>query len=135
MTVDAFIDRLKLYTPQGVTLWVGKNRNDYNLESTPTDVVLVEVGKWPSTWRTGCSLTLTVRVMVGKMVSLLPYSGVELRDTMQDIANTFVAQVNTDAYILVQQVSPFEFFDAAEGAGVNSQAWLMFEMTMKIWKP
>jgi hypothetical protein len=87
-------------------------------------------------------MKIKVRMLVGKtqQLSTNPKEGddpttvaLEVRDDLQDIANGALAAIAADSDILIIDVTPYQFFDAPEGLTLENYAWLMFEVTMKIW--
>jgi len=144
MNITAYLNRLEDYTPTGYTFWTGLHREAYNMEKTIQDTMLVVYpNPYPSDWRTHCSDTITQEIWFGMMVNLkreateyshAPYSGISVVQTIHDLADDFIASLNTDPYIAVNSVEPYTFHDSPDGKGVNRQVWLQVTLNLRIWR-
>jgi len=142
MTITQFIQRLLTHVPSDWTYYATGQASNYNQESTPADVVLVELPRWPAKYRQMCAFEVNVQVYVGKLVNLIPAAGTEVHApyhsteviaAMHAAFDQFLDDVNTDNYMQVLTASPLEYIDAASGFGVNSQAWMRSSVQLRLW--
>lgn len=142
MTYSQFIKLLESAKPEGFIVWAAHAKDSYNVEPTPSDVVLIELPAWPSGWRGYCSKKINIKCWLGKMVTLLPegttqlhapYSGTELIDTLTIASDTFVTNLANNIHVHVLRVGDYKYFDAVEGITVNAQVWMTFDVDMLVW--
>lgn len=146
MTLQQFSGILEQYTPNGYEYWAGHNRSAYNIEKTISDTLLVVLpNPFPVQWREKCWHTISLQLWFGKLVELKstttgeqqhdPYNPIELRDGLYNTAADYLAQLNTDQYVQVQQeLIQGTFYDSPDGQSVNRQVWLQVPVTLKVYK-
>ena len=144
MTIKEFLNKIEDYTPSGYAFWSGLHRTHYNTNKTVEDTFLVVFpNPWPAQWRSQCSYTVDVEMWLGHVVDIKktvegeyqhdPYSPIDILANLHIEANDLLASINTNAYLSVLNVDPFEFFDQPDGASVNSQVWLKIKASIRIW--
>jgi hypothetical protein len=145
MTLQEFSEILEQYTPEGFTYWAGHNRAMYNAEKQISDTLLVVLpNPYPVEWRAKCWYTVQVQLWFGKLLTIKPtttgdqqhnpYSPIEVRDEVYNIADEYLEQLNTDYNIQVNQdVIQGTFYDSPDGQSVNRQVWLQVPVTLKVY--
>jgi hypothetical protein len=116
-------------------------KSHYNREKKITDIIiLVPPKEWPLNWRADCSYDVEVEVWIGKMVNLRTdrqdetYPLATIRDTLNADANTLIGLLNTDDYVqvLTDDISA-SYWSPEEGATINTQEFVSFPLTLKVW--
>jgi hypothetical protein len=114
---------------------------DYNREKRIGNIIiLVPPKQWPLNWRAGCDHDVEIQVMIGKLAelrteeteSMYPYA--LLRDALNDDARLFLRTLNSHSNVQVVNTDiSGEYFRADDGPTVNSQEFLRFTFTVKLW--
>lgn len=116
-------------------------KSHYNREKKITDIIiLVPPKEWPLNWRADCSYDVEVEVWIGKMVNLRTdrqddtYPLATIRDTLNTDANTLIGLLNTDDYVqvLTDDISA-SYWSPEEGATINTQEFVSFPLTLRVW--
>lgn len=147
MNLQQFSRLLEQYAPDGFAYWAGHNKSSYNTEKTISDTLLVVLpNPFPVQWRDRCWHTVTMQLWFGKVVDVKtisigeqqhdPYNPIELRDGLYMIAADYIAQINSNDYIQVQQeIVQGTYYDSPDGQSVNRQVWLQVPLTLKVYQP
>jgi hypothetical protein len=144
MTIVEFSEILQSYTPTGWSFWANHLRSAYNYERDIQNTMqLVLPRAWPSRWRETCEHTATVELWFLKLVELKketegtqqhdPYSSLEERHLLHQLADEVIEQINTNDKIQVLNVKPYNFFDSPEGRNVNRQILLQCEIELRVY--
>ena len=113
---------------------------DYNKNKKISDIIILLPPKeWPLNWRSGCFYDVEIEFMIGRVAELrdnrddtYPYA--EIRDELNEDAVTFLGALNTDGSTLVLQTDIMgSYFSNSEGPTVNSQEFLKFPVTVRLW--
>jgi len=116
-------------------------RSAYAREKKIDDVIiLVPPKEWPLNWREDCHYDVEVEVWIGRVVSLRPeredtYPLAEIRDDLNDDARTLIGYLNDSSRV---QVVPTDinasYWSPDEGATVNTQEFVSFTLTLRLFK-
>lgn len=141
MTIDALVTAIQTEVDKTDYAFFCGLRSAYNREKKIEDVIiLVPPKEWPLNWREDCSYDVEVEFWIGKLVSLRPeredtYPLAEIRDELNTDARTLIDYLNESTQI---QVVPTDisasYWSPDEGATVNSQEFVSFTLTLRVWK-
>jgi len=144
MNLELFANIIESYTPDDWEFWAAHKREEYNLDKSINDTMLmIYPNPFPVNWRDKCWYNLEMALWFGKLVDIKrdttgqqqhnPYSPLELRSGMYDIAKDVIQNMNNSDYIQVLPDVSGTFYDSPDGKSVNRQVWLEVPITVKFY--
>ena len=144
MNLELFTDIIDQYTPTGYEFYVTGKRENYNLDKSINDTMLMVLpNPFPLNWRENCYRVVSFSLWFGKLINIKrtttetqqhnPYSPLEDRSDMYKMVEDVVEGINTDQYMQVINDVEVTFYDSPDGKSVNRQIWLEVPLTIRLW--
>lgn len=144
MNLELFTDIIDQYTPTGYEFYVTGKRENYNLDKSINDTMLMVLpNPFPLNWREECHKVIDFSLWFGKLIDIKrsdigtqqhdPYSPLELRSGMYDIAKSVLESMNNSEYITILGDMNGTFYDSPDGKSVNRQVWLEVPISIRLF--
>ena len=110
-------------------------RSEYNFEKHVSDItLLVPPRSWPLNWREGCSYDVEVEIWMGKVRNTKERTLTSFRDDLNTLAKEFIEALSGDEYISIPDTDiEANYWSSDEGQTVNSQEFISFPLTLRLW--
>ncbi len=145
MNLQLFTSIIEQYTPSGYEFYASGKRENYNMKKSINDTMLMVLpNPFPINWREQCHKEIEFSIWLGKVIEIKrttegeqqhdPYSPLEERSGMYEVAKGIIEAMNNSEYItVVNENAEGTYYDSPDGKSVNRQVWLEIPLNVRLF--